>query len=160
MAGFGTEINFDINNILDELETDGVFSKAEADKIRKKNLSKSNSTSGGLSGGQAAALGQVGSMISGSAPNDSTAGAIGGAAQGAAMGFKIAGGPWGAAIGGVIGGVQGALGANQARKAQDRKTETERVATIANIQSNATADRNNQINNMISGLSRTLISGR
>ena len=160
MAGFGTEINFDINSALDEAEKNGIFTAAEAAKIRKKNAASGLSEQS--TGSQAAGIaGLVGGQISASDSQgtDSTTQALGGAASGAATGFAV-GGPWGAAIGGVIGGVQGALGASQARKARDQKIESERVTNIANIQSNATTSRNANVNNLISNLSRTLVSGR
>ena len=156
----GTKINFDINSALDEAEKNGIFTAAEAAKIRKKNAASGLSEQS--AGSQAAGIaGLVGGQISASDSQgtDSTTQALGGAASGAATGFAV-GGPWGAAIGGVIGGVQGALGASQARKARDQKIESERVTNIANIQSNATASRNANVNNLISNLSRTLVSGR
>lgn len=159
--GFGTQINFDINSALDEAVKNGIFTAAEVEKIRKKNASTGLSDSS-KSGSQAAGIaGLVGDQISASDSQgtDSTTQALGGATSGAATGFAV-GGPWGAAIGGVIGGIQGALGAKQARKAQDQKIESKRVADIALIQSNATANRNATVNNIISNLSRTLVSGR
>lgn len=160
MAGFGTQINFDINSALDEAESNGIFSKAEAAKIRKKNadsLSKTKRSGAGV----AAGIGEAGKLISDSDTEGTNTASqtLGGAGQLAASGFAI-GGPWGAAIGGVVGGVQGALQAKQNRRIQNDAIETERVTNIANIQGNATRARNDGVNNIISNLSRTLVSGR